>query len=140
VCTVLVTVDRRGSWRPRKPPAIGARSCTARPSDSTATVSLRSNVTAESPPSNTGCTTPPAGPPNPIATVLDTDVELTWIDGSAVEDGYQVEIYTASCCTMALQRVRSLRGGMASRRASAQFDARTNRQSMVGAINCGSSR
>jgi hypothetical protein len=59
------------------------------------------NVTGESPPSNTGCTTPPAGPPNPIATVLDTDVELTWIDGSAVEDGYQVWIYTASCCTMA---------------------------------------
>ena len=57
------------------------------------------NVTGESPPSNTACTTPPAAPANPIATVLGTELELTWSDNSAVEDGYQVWLYTFSCCT-----------------------------------------
>ena len=57
------------------------------------------NVTGESPPSNTACTTPPATPSNPMATPLGTELELTWNDDSAVEDGYQVWIYTSSCCT-----------------------------------------
>lgn len=57
------------------------------------------NVTGESPPSNTACTTPPAAPSNPVATPVGTELELTWNDDSAVEDGYQVWIYTSSCCT-----------------------------------------
>ena len=57
------------------------------------------NVTGESPPSNTACTTPPAAPSNPIGTALGTELELAWIDNSAVEDGYQMWIYTSSCCT-----------------------------------------
>ena len=58
------------------------------------------NVTGESPPSNAACTTPPATPSNPVATPLDAQLELTWNDDSAVEDGYQVWIYTSSCCTV----------------------------------------
>jgi len=57
------------------------------------------NVTGESSPSNTACTTPPATPSNPVATALGTELELTWNDDSGVEDGYQVWIYTWSCCT-----------------------------------------
>ena len=58
------------------------------------------NVTGESPPSNTACTTPPATPSNPVATPVNTELELTWNDDSAVEDGYQVWAYTSSCCTV----------------------------------------
>jgi len=49
------------------------------------------NHAGDSSPSNTGCTTPPAGPTDLIATEVDpTTFELTWVDNSAVEDGYEV--------------------------------------------------
>jgi len=54
------------------------------------------NRVGDSPSSNTGCTTPPAGPTNLTATVVGpqttelTTIELTWIDNSGVEDGYEV--------------------------------------------------
>ncbi len=49
------------------------------------------NVGGEAPPSNTACTTPPAGPTNLTATRVDSEtVDLAWNDNSAVEDGYQV--------------------------------------------------
>lgn len=47
------------------------------------------NAAGESP-SNTDCTTPPAGPTNLTATRVEGAVELRWEDNSAVEDGYQV--------------------------------------------------
>ena len=56
------------------------------------------NTGGDSPPSNTDCTTPPAAPSNPTATVTydpATDewvAEVAWTDNSAVEDGYHVRI------------------------------------------------
>jgi hypothetical protein len=50
----------------------------------------------ESTPSNTSCTTPPAGPKNLRATALDHQaVELAWTDNSTVEEHYEVERATA---------------------------------------------
>jgi hypothetical protein len=44
-----------------------------------------------SPPSNTDCATPPAGPSDLTATGIDElTVDLTWTDNSAVESGYEV--------------------------------------------------
>jgi hypothetical protein len=54
---------------------------------------LAFNGGGESLPSNTDCTTPPAGPTNLTATTVDPltyTYELTWTDNSAVEDGYEV--------------------------------------------------
>lgn len=51
------------------------------------------NVKGDSPPSNTDCTTPPAGPTGFTATVIDSvTVDFAWTDNSAVEDGYQIAI------------------------------------------------
>jgi hypothetical protein len=52
---------------------------------------IASNEVGDGQPSNTACTTPPAGPTNLTMTSIDPQsVELTWRDNSAVEDGYQV--------------------------------------------------
>src|SRR5256712_6365273 len=49
------------------------------------------NSLGDSPPSNTACTTPPAGPTDLTATPVDAiTFDLTWTDNSAVEDGYEV--------------------------------------------------
>ncbi len=49
------------------------------------------NSLGDSPPSNTACTTPPAGPTDlTVAAVDATTFDLTWTDNSAVEDGYEV--------------------------------------------------
>lgn len=49
------------------------------------------NVVDSSTPSNTGCTTPPAGPTEFSATVAGPNVvEFTWADNSGVEDGYHI--------------------------------------------------
>ena len=49
------------------------------------------NADADSPPSNTDCTAPPAAPSGLTATVVDSKtVDLAWIDNSTVEDGYEV--------------------------------------------------
>lgn len=52
-------------------------------------------------PSNTACTTPPAGPTNLAGRMVSaTTLELTWSDNSAVEDGYQVwmsTMYVSDC-------------------------------------------
>jgi hypothetical protein len=49
------------------------------------------NRQGDSPPSNTACTTPPAGPTNLAATWVDGEtIDLTWTDNSAVEDGYEL--------------------------------------------------
>jgi len=53
------------------------------------------NAKGDSPPSNSACTTPPAGPTNLAVAAVDPltlEVDLTWRDNSAVEDGYQVWI------------------------------------------------
>ena len=58
------------------------------------------NAGGDSPPSNSDCTTPPAGPTNLTATIVDAatmEVELTWADNSAVEDGY--EVWADPCCS-----------------------------------------
>src|SRR5438132_424941 len=48
------------------------------------------NNLGDSPPSNTACTTPPAGPTGlTVAAVDATTVNLAWTDNSAVEDGYE---------------------------------------------------
>lgn len=54
------------------------------------------NGGGNSPPSNTDCTTPPAGPTDLTATWIGQtgDVELMWTDNSDVEDGYQVWSYS----------------------------------------------
>jgi hypothetical protein len=54
----------------------------------------------DSPPSNTDCTVPPAAPTNLTWSMIDSttgEVELTWTDNSAVEDGYQVQVFP--CCS-----------------------------------------
>jgi len=51
------------------------------------------NVKGDSPPSNTDCTTPPAGPTNLTVAGVDPltwEIGLTWTDNSAVEDFYEV--------------------------------------------------
>jgi hypothetical protein len=49
------------------------------------------NSVGESPPSNTACTTPPAGPTDVTVAAVDAmTVDLAWTDNSAVEDGYEV--------------------------------------------------
>ena len=49
------------------------------------------STAGESPASNPACTTPPAGPSNLTATVIDGQtVELAWTDNSGVEDGFYV--------------------------------------------------
>ncbi len=50
------------------------------------------NSGGDSPPSNSDCTTPPAGPTGLTATgVAGPTVDLAWTDNSAVEDGYEVQ-------------------------------------------------
>jgi titin len=52
------------------------------------------NRVGESPPSNTGCTTLPAGPTDLTAIELDAEtIDLIWVDNSGVEDGYAVYRY-----------------------------------------------
>jgi len=49
------------------------------------------NSIGDSPPSNTACTTAPAGPTNLTGIVRDDGtIEVRWTDNSAVEDGYEV--------------------------------------------------
>jgi len=49
------------------------------------------NSLGDSPPSNTACTTPPAGPTDLTVAAVDAiTFDLTWTDNSAVEDGYEV--------------------------------------------------
>jgi hypothetical protein len=49
------------------------------------------NNRGDSPPSNTACTTPPAGPTNLAIVAVDAiTVDLSWTDNSAVEDGFEV--------------------------------------------------
>jgi hypothetical protein len=56
------------------------------------------NDGGEAAPSNTACTTPPAGPTNLVLTSLGAGpIALTWSDNSAVEDGYQVRMYQDNC-------------------------------------------
>ena len=50
------------------------------------------NAGGDSPPSNSDCTTPPAGPTGLSATGgAGPTVDLAWTDNSAVEDGYEVQ-------------------------------------------------
>ena len=49
------------------------------------------NAGGNSVPSNSACTTPPAGPAGLTATASDAAIALAWADNSAVEDGYQVQ-------------------------------------------------
>jgi titin len=56
---------------------------------------IASNSLGDSPPSNTACTTPPAGPTNLTGTLVDEQtIHLTWTDNSAVEDGYELGVLT----------------------------------------------
>lgn len=48
------------------------------------------NSYGDSGPSNTDCTTPPAAPSNLTATPVAQEIDLAWVDNSAVEDGYVV--------------------------------------------------
>jgi titin len=60
------------------------------------------NSGGDSSPSNTDCTTPPAGPTDLMAVATDSatgGVVLTWTDNSAVEDGYEVLACFESCST-----------------------------------------
>lgn len=51
------------------------------------------NRKGDSPPSNSDCTTPPAGPTGFTATGVDSiTVDFAWTDNSGVEDGYQIGI------------------------------------------------
>lgn len=50
------------------------------------------NSQGDSPPSNTACTTPPAGPTNVTATWVEGGLLITWTDNSVVEDGYEVRV------------------------------------------------
>ena len=53
---------------------------------------LAFNGLGDSPPSNVDCTTPPAAPSDLVATtVAGNEIDLTWTDHSAVEDGYEVD-------------------------------------------------
>jgi hypothetical protein len=50
------------------------------------------NSEGDSPPSNTDCTTPPAGPTGLTASVIDPQtIDLSWTDNSAVEEGFEVQ-------------------------------------------------
>jgi hypothetical protein len=51
------------------------------------------NAAGDSPPSNADCTAQPAPPSNLTAAVSGPAIELTWIDNSALEDGFEVERY-----------------------------------------------
>jgi hypothetical protein len=54
------------------------------------------NDVGDSPPSNTDCTTPPAGPTGLTATGVDAEtVDFAWSDNSGAEDGY--EVWLISC-------------------------------------------
>jgi hypothetical protein len=56
------------------------------------------NGVGESAPSNTACTTPPAGPTNLTVAAVDAmTVDLAWTDNSAVEDGYEVWVDDGCC-------------------------------------------
>lgn len=49
------------------------------------------NSAGDAPPSNTACATPPAGPTDLTANIVDAQtLELTWTDNSNVEGGYQL--------------------------------------------------
>jgi hypothetical protein len=55
------------------------------------------NNQGDSPPSNSDCTVPPAGPTNLMVNyVEDLVVDLTWFDNSGVEDGY--ELWASGSC------------------------------------------
>ena len=57
------------------------------------------NGLGDSPPSNTDCATPPAGPTNLAATGIDQQtINLTWTDNSGLEDGYEVWISYSTYC------------------------------------------
>jgi hypothetical protein len=52
------------------------------------------NSVGDSPPSDTGCTTPPAGPIDLTGTLVDPQtIELSWVDNSGVEAGYEVHFF-----------------------------------------------
>ncbi|TMG41494.1 MAG: fibronectin type III domain-containing protein [Chloroflexi bacterium] len=52
---------------------------------------LAFNDRGDSPPSQTDCATPPAGPTNLTLTVVDSEtIDLMWSDNSGVEGGYEV--------------------------------------------------
>lgn len=62
------------------------------------------NAGGDSPPSNTQCTTPPAGPTDLTVSGFDSTTMLvivTWTDNSAVEDGYDVVRCFEDCTTYA---------------------------------------
>jgi Dictyostelium (slime mold) repeat len=48
------------------------------------------NAQGDSPPSETGCAAIPAAPTNLAVATVGGGIELTWIDNSALEDGYDV--------------------------------------------------
>ena len=55
----------------------------------------------DGPPSDAACTTPPAAPTNLVVTAVDAQtLQLTWLDNSAVEDGYEVWefVIEGDCC------------------------------------------
>jgi hypothetical protein len=49
------------------------------------------NAHGDSAPSNSDCTTPPAGPSNLTAATAAQGIDLAWADNSAVEGGYEVQ-------------------------------------------------
>lgn len=59
------------------------------------------NAIGPAAPSNVACATSPAAPSAPTATAVDAQtLELTWLDNSSVEDGYEVWEYVGywECC------------------------------------------
>lgn len=57
------------------------------------------NSFGDSPSSNVPCTAIPNAPWSLVATATGSDVDLTWTDNSGVEDGFQLERWTASVGT-----------------------------------------
>ena len=63
------------------------------------------NKAGDAAPSNTDCTAFPAAPTNLTATAIDAQtIDLTWVDNSAFEDGYEVQ----RCCQTGWSVVASL--------------------------------
>jgi len=52
---------------------------------------LAFNAEGESGPSNVDCTVPPRGPTNLIAAPSDQGIDVTWVDNSSVETGYELQ-------------------------------------------------
>lgn len=86
------SLDGGASWNPAGVAERGLFSDPGRTSEQLVCYRVTAFSTAgESPPSNPACTTPPAGPTNLTATVIDGQtVELAWTDNSGVEDGFYV--------------------------------------------------